>query len=258
LIVGMGGLGCPAAVVLASAGVGRLLLADDDEVDESNLHRQILYDADDVGRSKLEVAAKKLRVDYPGSSVEAFPSRALPDNVLDLVTQIDVVPEGADNYATKFLLADAARLGGRPVIHGAALGWRATVWAVCPSGAPCYRCLFEDIPSGAALNCSNAGVMGPVVGFAGALMAQRALDVLQQRDPYGVVTSYDGLTDRLRHSRVPARPDCPLCGPSPEIFRIEEPRYTRQSCAAQGPAVPGIAVPSPQTATTPITQRRYP
>ncbi len=235
----MGGLGCPAAAVLAQAGVGTLLLADDDDVDETNLHRQILYDERDVGLPKLDVAAKRLHADYPALRIELFRSRALPDNVRELTGRVDVVLEGADNYATKFMIADAARLQARPVVHGAALGWRATVWAVSPLGKPCYRCLFEDVPGGAQLNCSNAGVMGPVVGFAGALMAARAVEVLRGQPSYGVVTSYDGRSDRLRRTSVPARSDCPLCGTSPQIFEIEEPRYTRQTCAAEQPPALG-------------------
>lgn len=233
LVVGMGGLGCPAALALAEAGVSCLVLADDDVVDVTNLHRQILFDEADVGTDKLDAAERTLRRLYPRLDVDRVRSRLLPDNARDLVRQADVVIEGADNYATKFLASDACRLEETPVVHGSAVRWRATAWAVSPAGAPCYRCLFEDVPrAGADVNCAEAGVMGPVVGLAGALLADLGLRVLAG-DPtvFGSIHTYDGRRDRLRAVEVPRRPDCPLCG-TQEIFDIDEARYTGQSCAA--------------------------
>lgn len=232
LIVGLGGLGCPVAQILARAGVGRLLLLDDDVVDESNLHRQILYRDEDVRRDKLEVAVSRLRELAPAIQIEGRATRLLPENARELVRSVDLVVEGADNYATKFLVADAARLEERAVIHGAALGWRATAWAVAPRGRPCYRCLFEDLPEGEALNCSSAGVMGPVVGFAGALLAELALGVLSEAPEFGVLSSYDGLTDQLRRVPIAARASCALCGERRRISDVEEARYTQRNCAA--------------------------
>src|SRR5690606_29960364 len=110
--------------------------------------------------------------------VDLVRSRFLPDNARELTEAVDVVIEGSDNYATKFLAADAARLCGRPVVHGAAVGWRGTAWAVSAEGRPCYRCLFEDLPSGEHLSCDSAGVVGPLPGFIGALMADQALSIL--------------------------------------------------------------------------------
>ncbi|HEX6273386.1 MAG TPA: HesA/MoeB/ThiF family protein [Polyangiaceae bacterium] len=228
LIVGAGGLGCPAALVLLEAGVGRLALADDDVVDVTNLHRQILYGDDDVGRDKLDAALTALggRAD-PFQKVEAVRTRLLPDNARSLVRDFDVVVEGSDNYATKFLTADACRLEGRPVVHGAAVRFRATVFSVSPLGAPCYRCVFEDLPpADAGLTCAEAGVTGPLVGFAGALMADLALDVLAGAPRFGTLYTFDGLADRVRALELGPRAGCTLCGKSPKISRIDELCYT--------------------------------
>jgi molybdopterin/thiamine biosynthesis adenylyltransferase len=229
--VGAGGLGCPAALVLVEAGIGRLSVADDDIVDVTNLHRQILYRDEDVGRDKLDAALDALRrVARPWQRVEAVRSRLLPDNARSVVKDFDVVIEGADNYATKFLAADACRLEGRPIVHGAAVRFRATAFSVSPRGRPCYRCIFEDLPPAeAGLTCAEAGVTGPLVGVTGALLADLALDVLVGAPRYGTLFTYEGLGDRLRGVEMAARPDCTLCGTSPRISRIDELCYRQAS-----------------------------
>jgi adenylyltransferase/sulfurtransferase len=234
LVVGVGGLGCPAASTLVRAGVGRVVLVDDDLVDETNLHRQILFGEDDVGRDKLDAARRALLKANPAARIDLVRSRFLPDNACELARSADVVVEGADNYATKFLVADACRIEERPVVHGSAVRWRATAWAVGSRGAPCYRCLFEDLPAGEAQpNCAEAGVMGPVVGIAGALMADLALRVLVgDASAFGTIHTFDGLADRLRAVGVQRRDACALCGPRRSIFDIDEARYTGTSCAA--------------------------
>ncbi len=235
LVVGVGGLGCPAALSLVQAGVGRVLLADDDLVDETNLHRQILFDEQDVGQDKLDAALRALsRYAAPGQRIELVRSRFLPDNARELARSVDVVVEGADNFATKFLAADACRLEARPVVHGSGVRWVATAWSVASGGRPCYRCLFEDLPGGdAAPNCAEAGVMGPVVGLAGALMADLALSVLVgDADRTGRIYTFDGKSDQLRSVEVTPRVDCALCGENPRIRDIDEARYMDPGCAA--------------------------
>lgn len=234
LIVGLGGLGCPVATVLARVPDLELWLCDDDVVDETNLHRQILYTDADIGQDKLTCAQRALGA--AGAAPErlvAVRSRLLPDNARQLVREVDVVIEGADNFATKFLAADAAHLEKRPIVHGAAVRFVATAWAVSATGGPCYRCLFEDVPQGAQQGCSEAGVMGPVVGFCGALLADLALRVLQgDESAYGALYTFDGQRDSLRHVPASARRDCALCGSSPSIVDISEARYLAPECAA--------------------------
>jgi molybdopterin/thiamine biosynthesis adenylyltransferase len=234
LLIGLGGLGCPAALALVRAGVSELVLCDDDVVDEGNLHRQILYTPADIGTDKLVAAGAALAAEAAasGTRIRLVRQRFLPDNARDLVRSVDLVVEGADNFATKFLVADACFLEQRPAVHGAAIRWVGTAWAVSPEGKPCYRCLFEDVPTGPQASCDNAGVMGPVVGVVGALMAELALRVASGRPTYAQLWSLDGKTDSLRRVPVSARAACPLCGESASIRDTDEARYLAGTRAA--------------------------
>ncbi len=234
LLVGLGGLGCPAALALVRAGVGELVLCDDDVVDEGNLHRQILYGPEHVGDDKLDAARGSLdavarRV---GTRLRLERRRFLPDNARELVRGVDLVIEGADNFATKFLVADASFLERRPVVHGAGIRWLGTAWAVAAEGGPCYRCLFEDVPTGPQASCDSAGVMGPVVGIVGALMAELALRALCRRPAYGELWSLNGKTEALRRVPVSRREGCPLCGAAGSIRDTHEARYLTGTRAA--------------------------
>jgi molybdopterin/thiamine biosynthesis adenylyltransferase len=239
VVVGVGGLGSPAAIVLARGGVGTLVLCDDDEVAATNLHRQILFDASDVGRSKTVAAAERLRswTPHPPSDtlrIETGAGRFLPENAAEILLGADLVVEGSDNFPTKFLVADACALAGVPVVHAGAVRWHGTALAVAAGGAPCYRCLFEDLPGpdDAAPNCAEAGVIGPMVGVVAALQADLALALLDgARDVAGVFVSFDGKTGDLRRRRISARPGCALCSRGDEagdprpVTRIERSRY---------------------------------
>ncbi len=212
LVVGVGGLGCPSALVLARSGVGTLGLCDDDEIDVTNLHRQILFTDADVGAHKVGAAAKALAREAPGMKVEEHRTRLLPATAVDLVGGYDLVVEGSDNFATKFLAADACAIAKVPIVHAAAVRWHGTAFAVARGGRPCYRCLFEDLPEGDAPNCGEAGVVGPMVGVVGALQADLALAMIDGADVAGTLVTFDGKTDALRRRRVPARLGCALCG----------------------------------------------
>jgi molybdopterin/thiamine biosynthesis adenylyltransferase len=225
LVVGTGGLGCATLTALASSTIGTFVLVDDDVVDETNLHRQILYADADVGRYKLDAARDALvRLGVDAARIEQKFGRVLPNNARAWVADVDLVLEGSDNYATKFLVADACYLEHRPVVHGAAVGWNATVMSVGVS-PPCYRCLFEDVPDTPGGNCDSLGVMGPVVGFAGALMADQALRILSGEPAFAGVYTFQGRTAELRPVSVRARATCPLCGPNPRIHSITEELY---------------------------------
>lgn len=232
LIVGVGGLGCAALSALTDSGA-HFVLCDDDRVELHNLHRQVLFEDADVGKDKLDAARTALlRRGVPGSHIELVRSRFLPENARELARSVDLVIEGADNFATKFLAADACYLEQRPIVHGAAVRFEGTVWCVSASGRPCYRCLFEDIPPGAQRGCNDAGVLGPVVALCGALQAERALELLSgYAAPFGELVTVDGRRNRLRRVELVARADCPLCG-THSISDIIETRYTAASCAA--------------------------
>lgn len=145
---------------------------------------------------------------------------------MPLVREYDVVLEGSDNFATKFLAADACAIAGVPVVHASAVRWIGTALAIGAHGRPCYRCLFEDVPVGAdAPNCAEAGVMGPVVGVVAAAQVDLALALLAGREVAGQLVTFDGRTGVLRRRTIPARADCPLCGDAPRIRRIEPETY---------------------------------
>lgn len=208
-IVGVGGLGCPAAWALRDR-VASLRLLDEDRVERSNLHRQMLFREADVGRRKVEAAAERLG---GGTRVEAIAQHVGPENVRALLAGARVVIEGSDNLPTKFLVSDACNALGIPVVHGACVGWIATVLPVRPGGSACYRCVFEELPEEEPCNCATAGVFGPLTSVAGAMMAADALRLLRgDAATAGSLARYDGWTQRYRATRFERREDCAGCG----------------------------------------------
>lgn len=228
LFVGAGGLGSPAALVLARSGVRRMTFVDDDRVDVTNLHRQVLYDEGDVGHDKVERA--RARLEREGIEVRAVSGRLLPSTALELLAGHDVVVEGADNFATKFLTADACAVAGVPVVSAGAVRWSGWALASLPGTSACMRCVFEDIPRDRAETCAEAGVIGPVVGVMGALEAALALRLLAgDTSAAGELWSYRALEGRLRASRVARRAGCPSCEGEIRDLRVE--RYAPPSCS---------------------------
>ncbi|MEG3191056.1 MULTISPECIES: molybdopterin-synthase adenylyltransferase MoeB [Novilysobacter] len=217
-MVGAGGLGSPAAFYLAAAGIGTLVLADDDVIDRSNLQRQILHTEARIGTSKVESARVALAALNPRVRVEGFGERVTADNVERLLGGADVVLDGADNFAARYLLNDACVKLGKPLVYGAVHRFEGQV-SVFDAGrrrgeAPCYRCLFpEPPPAEAAPNCAEAGVLGVLPGVIGLLQATEAIKlILGLGEPLaGRLLHFDALAMRFRETRLTADPGCKLC-----------------------------------------------
>jgi molybdopterin/thiamine biosynthesis adenylyltransferase len=226
LLVGTGGVGAPCAIALAEGGVGSLVLADEDRVEMANLHRQLLFGEEDIGQNKLDAAKRSLERRRPGIRVELFRGRALPSTAFELAASVDAVIDATDNFASRFLLADACRLAATPVVHAAAIRWIGTVVSTGPRGGPCYRCLFEDLPE-TAPDCATDGIIGPVCGVVGGIAAEMALTAAAgDARLSGRIATFDGRTDELRLLSVPRRDDCILCGRAPTIRELAPQRYT--------------------------------
>ncbi|MEW6308682.1 MAG: HesA/MoeB/ThiF family protein [Bacillota bacterium] len=206
LIVGAGGLGSPAALYLAAAGVGRIGLADSDRVDLSNLQRQILHRSADLGRPKAESGRETLLALNPGIEVTAHVGRLTPANALDIIGQYDVVIDGVDNFGSRYLLNDCCRLAGIPLVEGSVLRFDGMLFTILPATGPCYRCVFpEPPPPGVVPTCREAGVLGPVPGVIGCLQALETLKLILGigRVLSGRILFYDGLNADFREA--PAR-----------------------------------------------------
>jgi len=220
LLIGAGGLGSPSALYLAAAGVGTLRIADDDRVDLSNLQRQVLHDTPRVGWPKVRSAEQTLRALNPLVRIEAREERAGPDNIARLLEGVDVVLDGADNFATRYLLNAACVESGTPLVYGAVQRFEGQVsvfWPAQPGGAgPCYRCLFPEPPApGDAPNCAEAGVLGVMPGLIGMMQATEVIKLLLGiGEPLvGRVLCVDALGARYRELALARDPDCPGCGP---------------------------------------------
>lgn len=225
LLIGAGGLGSPAALYLAAAGVGTLGLAEFDVVDETNLQRQILYSADDVGRPKIDAACERIGEINPHVSVEAHAVRFEVSNALDLVSAYDLVVDGSDNFSTRYLVNDACVLAGKPDVFGSIFRFEGQVSVFCTSGGPCYRCLFpEPPPPGAVPSCAEAGVLGVLPGIIGSLQANEAIKLLLGRGEsmIGRLLLFDALTCGFRELRLPRDPACSVCGDSPTRIALEQ------------------------------------
>lgn len=238
LLVGAGGLGCPVAEIFARTGPAlgevELTVLDDDVIDATNLHRQLLYDTDDLGASKADVLAAKVRALAAGHgtplTVRVQQDRLAPDGALERVRAHDLVVEGTDNLASKFLAADAAFLARRPIIHAGVVRWSGWAKAVSVDRGACMRCLFEDLPGDRVETCAVAGVVGPMVGVVGAVSAGLALRLLRgDAAASDVWTRVDGRAGRARTVSVRRRAGCSLCGPSGSIRELSASRYV-QSC----------------------------
>jgi sulfur-carrier protein adenylyltransferase/sulfurtransferase len=221
LLVGAGGLGSPAALYLAAAGVGRLGIVDDDLVDESNLQRQVLHSTAALGEPKVESAAERVRGLNPDVEVVAYRERLGPENI-DRILHEDweVIVDGADNFPTRYLLNDASVWHGVPVVHGSIFRFEGQVTVFSPGAGPCYRCLFpQPPPPELAPSCAEGGVLGVLPGVIGSIQGAEALKlVLGIGEPLvGRLLLYDALAGSFDEVSVRRDPSCPVCGESPTI-----------------------------------------
>ncbi|MEO1084519.1 MAG: molybdopterin-synthase adenylyltransferase MoeB, partial [Acidobacteriota bacterium] len=224
LLVGTGGLGSPAALYLAAAGVGTLGLVDFDRVDASNLQRQVLFSTDDVGASKVAAAESRLHQLNPHVDIEVHDMRLDASNVRDLVESYDVVIDGSDNFPTRYLVNDACVMTGTPDVWGAVLHFEGQLSVFGVEGGPCYRCLFpEPPPAGLVPSCAEAGVLGVLPGTVGTLQATEAIKLILGRgEPMvGRFLIFDALKMRFREIALPKNPECPTCSEGAEPLLVD-------------------------------------
>ena len=218
--VGAGGLGSPAAMYLAAAGIGTLGIIDFDTVDASNLHRQIIYGTADVGRRKLEASGERIASLNPGVKVVTHETALTSKNALDILRDYDVVLDGTDNFQTRYLVNDACVLLGKPNAYGSIFRFdgQASVFAV--KGGPCYRCLYpEPPPPGLVPSCAEGGVLGVLPGVIGIIQATEAIKLIigAGQPLIGRLLLYDALQMRFRELKLRRDPECPVCGDHPTI-----------------------------------------
>jgi adenylyltransferase/sulfurtransferase len=225
LVVGAGGLGAPAGLYLAAAGVGRITVCDFDVVDASNLQRQVIFATSDLGRPKAEAAAERLSALNPAITVRPIGDRVSTHNAQQLVDGHDVVVDGSDNFGTRYLLSDACVLGKKPYVYGSIYRFEGQASVFHPPAGPCYRCLFpEPPPEGLVPNCAQAGVLGALAGLVGSIQAGEAVKCLLGAGTtlLGRLVLVDFLSGSFREVRVRRDPACPACGERPTISRAEE------------------------------------
>jgi adenylyltransferase/sulfurtransferase len=245
LVVGTGGLGSPAALYLAAAGVGTLGLADLDRVEEHNLQRQVVHDTPSVGAPKVESAARRLADLNPHVRLRLHADGVTPANALALFSGYDLIVDGSDNFPTRYLTNDAAFFARRPLVHGSIFKFEGQVSVFDPAGGgPCYRCLFPEPPApGSVPDCGEAGVFGALCGMIGSLQAMEAIKLLLGlgQPLRGRLLVLNALTPEFRTLVYQRDPRCPLCGDAPRIHGIDAAHYS----------LPGAAAPANDAGVTP-------
>jgi len=227
LLVGAGGLGSPAALYLAAAGVGTIGVIDGDVVDLTNLQRQVIHFTPDLGKPKVQSAAEKMRAINPDVKVKTYQELLTDANALEILAGYDFVIDGTDNFPSKFLVADACHFAGKPYSHAGILRFDGQMMTVRPGITACYRCVFNaPPPAGAVPSCSQAGVLGVLAGVVGTLQATEAVKFLLEQGELLTdhLLVYNALTMSFRKVALKRNPHCPLCGEKPTIteLRAEE------------------------------------
>lgn len=225
LVVGAGGLGCPVILYLAAAGIGTIGIVDFDAVSLSNLQRQIAYRTADIGRLKTDSARDAANAINPHVTIEPYSRRLDATNALSLISRFDVVADGSDNFATRFLIADACHLAGKTLVSAAVTEFSGQLATFKPEGRPCYRCFISEAPpAGTTRPCTEAGVLGAAAGVMGTL---QALEILKEitgagQSMAGRLLIYEALDTRFRTVTLKPDPACPLCGTNPSITALRE------------------------------------
>lgn len=240
LVVGAGGLGSPAALYLAAAGVGTIGLVDSDAVELSNLQRQIIHSTSDVGQPKTESARRRLEALNPDVQVVAHTERLTSGNIMGLLDSYDFVVDGSDNFATRYLVNDACFLAGKPLSHGAIFRFEGQATTIIPGQGPCYRCLYpEPPPAGLVPSCQQAGVLGAVAGVIGSVQASEAVKWILGSGTLlvGRLLLYDAFHATFREVRIERDRGCALCGDRPAIAELID--YEQFCGAGHAVSAPG-------------------
>lgn len=247
LVVGAGGLGSPALLYLAAAGVGHIGIVDFDRVDISNLQRQVLFDTDNVGQGKAVAARARLQALNPHVDVQIHTDELRAEIVLDIVRAYDVVLDGTDRFSTRYLINDACVILGKPLVSAAIHRFEGQAFTYIPKQGPCYRCLFPEPPAdGVVPNCAEAGVLGVLPGVMGTLQATEAIKLITGiGEPLlGRLLTYDALEMRFGEFQFKARHDCAVCGTQPSITTPQESAVV---CASEPATMRSISAAELQT-----------
>ena len=246
LCIGTGGLGAPLGQYLAAAGVGRIGLVDFDKVDVTNLQRQILFSTNDVGRPKIQAAAERLRGLNPDIQIDTFETMLTSENALDILKDYDIVVDGTDNFATRYLVNDACVLLGKPNVYGSIFRFEGQASVFGYPDGPCYRCLYpEPPPPGLVPSCAEGGVLGVLPGIVGSIQAAETLKlIIGKGDPLvGRLLLFDALSMRFRELKLRKNPECPVCGAHPTITKLID--YA-EFCGVRGEEAPVPASTVPE------------
>ncbi|MDR3092235.1 MAG: molybdopterin-synthase adenylyltransferase MoeB [Clostridiales bacterium] len=235
LIIGAGGLGAPAALYLAAAGVGTIGIADADSVDLSNLQRQVIHTTPDVGKAKTQSAKETMEAINPDITVNTYHTFVTARNIPELIAGYDFIIDGTDNFPAKFLINDACVLAKKPFSHAGIIRFKGQLLTYAPDKGPCYRCVFKEPPPPEAVpTCRQAGVIGAMGGVIGSLQAMEAIKYIIGKGELltGYLLTYDALKMEFRKIKLPGNDSCPVCGKNPSI--LEPFDYEQTACDLKG------------------------
>ena len=231
LIIGAGGLGAPAALYLAAAGVGTIGIVDADEVDLSNLQRQVIHTTNDVGKAKVKSAAETMEAINPDVTVKTYRIFVDSTNIMDLIKDYDFIIDGTDNFPAKFLINDACVMAGKPFSHAGIIRFKGQLMTYVPGEGPCYRCVFKNPPPKDAVpTCKQAGVIGAMGGVIGSLQAMEAIKYIIGKGELltGKLLTYDALKMEFHTIKLPKDHHCAVCGDEPTITELID--YEQAEC----------------------------